>query len=352
MKKFLIIWLCCCLLAITCQAQQLTNARFQVQGNEIEVRYDLLNVPQGQTFEVSLLYSTDGGKTWQTPRSTSGDIGSQQSGGSNKRIVWKVQKDLPEGLHNSLGFKVKAASTAGGGKRGGKKKSFEPEMVFVKGGTFEMGSTDGEDDEKHVHSVTLDDFYIGKYEVTQAQWRAVMGSDPPELNNKNCDQCPVESVSWNDVQEFLKKLNEQTGKNYMLPTEAEWEYAARGGNKSKGYKYAGSNNIGKVAWHSGNCKQNKHGDKGTTHPVGKKRANKLGLYDMSGNVWEWCSDWYGSDYYKSPANNPQGPDTRYTRVVRGGSLLLNSKECRVSNRSDYYPVNRLSDYGFRVSRRL
>ena len=218
-----------------------------------------------------------------------------------------------------------------------------PEMVFVQGGTFQMGSTDGENDEQPVHTVRVDDFYIGKYEVTQAQWRAVMGADPPELKFKGCDNCPVESVSWNDVQTFIRKLNEKTGKRYRLPTEAEWEYAARGGKKSRGYKYAGSNDPDEVAWHNGNS-----GSK--THPVGRKKPNELGLYDMSGNVWEWCRDWYDKDYYKnSPGNNPKGPSSGSYRVLRGGSWYSLPQLCRVANRDWVNPWLRGVNYGFRLA---
>ncbi|MFN4257335.1 MAG: SUMF1/EgtB/PvdO family nonheme iron enzyme, partial [Saprospiraceae bacterium] len=183
--------------------------------------------------------------------------------------------------------------------------------IFVQGGTFQMGCTnepqDCDDDEKPVHSVTLADFYIGKYEVTQKQWRDIMGSNPSYF--KNCDNCPVENVSWDDVQEFLKKLNAKyPGKNYRLPTEAEWEYAARGGQQSKGHQYAGSDNLGLVAWYNGNS-----GNK--THPVGERKANELGLYDMSGNVWEWCWDLYDPEVYGS------------YRIFRGGSWAESERGC-------------------------
>ena len=219
------------------------------------------------------------------------------------------------------------------------------EMVYVKGGTFTMGATaeqgsDAYDDEKPTHSVTLSDFYIGKYEVTQAQWKAVMGSNPSYFKG---DNLPVENVSWNDIQEFIKKLNAQTGKRFRLPTEAEWEYAARGGNQSKGYKYSGSNSISEVAWYDGNS-----GDK--THPVGQKTPNELGIYDMSGNVWEWCQDWYSSSAYSSSSQtNPTGPSSGSSRVLRGGSWYYYARYCRVSNRSFSGPAGRNGSSGFRLA---
>ncbi|HRI29820.1 MAG TPA: formylglycine-generating enzyme family protein, partial [Chitinophagales bacterium] len=226
---------------------------------------------------------------------------------------------------------------------------FENDMVYVEGGTFTMGCTpeqgsDCEDDEKPPYSKTVSNFYMGKYEVTQAQWRQVMGSNPPELYNTGCDQCPVESVSHDDIQQFLKKLNQQTGKSYRLPTEAEWEYAARGGNKSKGYKYAGSNNIDAVAWYYYNYQQSKHGAEGTTHPVGAKAANELDLYDMSGNVWEWCQDWFKG----YPGSSGVSDETGAIRVLRGGSFSSNAQSCRVSFRGNNTPGNRDSHRGFRL----
>ncbi len=219
------------------------------------------------------------------------------------------------------------------------------EMIAVKGGSFQMGSNEN-DDEKPIHQVTVADFSIGKYEVTQKQWRAVMGTDPSGF--KNCDYCPVENVSWNDIQDFLSKLNAKTppsgagGKKYRLPTEAEWEYAARGGNKSKGYTYAGSNTIGDVAQYDGN--NNK-----STSPVGSKKANELGVFDMSGNVWEWCQDWYGEKYYSSSSkNNPTGPSSGATRVYRGGSWYDYSVLCRVADRGNGTPEYRFNLLGIRL----
>ena len=215
-------------------------------------------------------------------------------------------------------------------------------MMYVKGGTFIMGATseqgsDAHSDEKPTHRVTLSNFYIGKYEVTQALWEAVMGSNP---SNWKGDDLPVECVSWDDCQTFIRKLNALTAKNFRLPTEAEREFAARGGNNSRGYKYAGSNNIGDVAWYDDNS-----GDK--THVVGTKLPNELGLYDMTGNVLEWCQDWYGS-YSGVSQTNPTGASSGSGRVLRGGSWLCNAWYCRSSNRSYTTPDFRHYDCGLRL----
>ena len=216
------------------------------------------------------------------------------------------------------------------------------EMVYVEGGSFDMGATseqgsDAESDEKPVHSVTLDGYYIGKCEVTQELWEAVMGSNPSYFKGA---QNPVESVSWNDCQNFIKKLNSLTGRTFRLPTEAEWEYAARGGNKSRHYKYSGSGNIDDVAWYYNNS-----GDK--THAVGTRTANELGIYDMSGNVDELCSDRY--DYYSAGAQtNQQGPSSDSYRVLRGGSWYYYARFCRVSSRSRSVPNSGYNDYGLRL----
>jgi len=217
-------------------------------------------------------------------------------------------------------------------------------MVKVAGGTFQMGATseqgsDAYDDEYPVHSVTLSDYYIGQTQVTQELWEAVMGSNPSDFTGDN--QRPVENVSWNDCQEFIKKLNRLTGKNFRLPTEAEWEYAARGGNKSKGYKYSGSNDADAVAWWCDNS-----GSK--THPVAQKQSNELGLYDMSGNVWEWCQDWYG-DYSSNSQTNPTGPSTGSSRVLRGGSWYNYARNERVSFRCYDTPVHRFINLGLRLA---
>ena len=201
----------------------------------------------------------------------------------------------------------------------------EPEMVFVEGGTFTMGCTEENEgdcwsDELPLHEVTLNSFYIAKYELTQEKWEALMEKNPSLLPSPNC---PVESVSWDDVHNYINKLNAATRKKYRLPTEAEWEFAARGGNHSAGYKYSGSNDYSRVV-------QQGYGP----FQVGKKMPNELGIYDMSGNVWEWCSDWYDA-YSEYPQTNPQGPNSGEFRIMRGGgwNSTPQPKIYRVSVRS-------------------
>jgi formylglycine-generating enzyme required for sulfatase activity len=232
-------------------------------------------------------------------------------------------------------------------------------MVYVAGGTFTMGCTseqggDCYDNESPAHRVTLSSYYIGKYEVTQAQWKAVMGSNPSYFEG---DNLPVERVTWNAVQEFIRKLNQQTSKNYRLPTEAEWEFAARGGTKSNGYKYSGSNTAGNVAWYYENAGDYRKNDsnwsfdeanKNKTHPVGTKSPNELGIYDMSGNVWEWCNDWYDT-YSSGSQTNPRGASTGSYRVYRGGGWGSDSRSARVSPRNFDYPNNRFNFRGFRLA---
>ena len=216
------------------------------------------------------------------------------------------------------------------------------DMVRVEAGTFTMGATaemkEPYDDEKPTHRVTLtNDYYIGKYEVTQALWQAVMGNNPSSFKG---DNLPVEQVSWNDCQKFISQLNRITGKTFRLPTEAEWEYAARGGNKSRGYQYSGSNNLSDVAWYTDNS-----GYK--THTVGTKQPNELGIYDMSGNVLEWCQDWYGI-YSSSSQINPTGATSGSDRVNRGGSWLYDARDSRSSYRYEIMPNCRIGSLGVRL----
>ena len=222
-------------------------------------------------------------------------------------------------------------------------KGISFDMIQVEGGTFRMGyigehDTDTEDDEKPAHKVTLRDYYIAKTEVTQALWRVVMGTSPSHFSG---DNLPVECVSWNDCQKFIRELNKKTGKNFRLPTEAEWEYAARGGNRSRGYKYSGSDNLSSVAWYGDNSN-------GNTHFVATKQSNELGIYDMSGNVYEWCSDWY--DYYDGENHtNPMGANKGKSRVLRGGCWTDRPKDCRSSSRSKIHPSCPFNFIGFRLA---
>ena len=250
------------------------------------------------------------------------------------------------------------------------------EMVYVEGGTFTMGATSeqGSDyysDELPTHQVSLSDFYIGKYEVTQQLWEYVMkysgtaadgssmtayasdvwlGTNPSSRYGVG-DYYPAYYVSWEDIVNiFIPRLNKITGKTFRLPTEAEWEYAARVGNKSKGYKYSGSNTIGDVAWYDVNAYDvgSSNSNYGT-HQVGTKAPNELGIYDMSGNVWELCRDWYSSSYYSSsPSTNPTGPTSGSYRVYRGGSWDYIARYCRVSYRDYYTPSYRSYNVGFRL----
>ena len=259
-----------------------------------------------------------------------------------------------------------------GVSQSGTAPSIDIDMVQVLGGTFTMGCTSEQgsdcwDDEKPSHSVTLNTFYIGKYEVTQGQWKAVMGntiSQQRDLADPNWplrgegDNYPMYYVSWNDIvgtsgattvingityyaNGFIYKLNQMTGNQYRLPTEAEWEYAARGG-RSGGFKYSGSNTVGNVAWYRDNIPR--YG----TQPIGTKSANELGIYDMSGNVMEWCSDWY-SAYSSNPQNNPTGPYTGSNRVYRGGDWGDPAYAARVSFRYDGSPGHRNDAIGFRLA---
>ena len=227
-------------------------------------------------------------------------------------------------------------------------------LIWVEGGEFMMGCTSEQSgcdsDEQNVRSVTVDGFYIGMLEVTQAQWEKVMGTSISQQRNKansSLSLCGVGSdypmyyVSWEEATEFCRLLSNKTGRTYTLPTEAQWEYAARGGKKNEETKYAGSNMIDAVAWYKDNSDS-------STHPCGTKRANTLGIYDMSGNVYEWCKDWYSGSYASDNTNNPTGPSSGFSRVNRGGSWSVSAGKCRVANRYNNSPDYRDSNLGFRV----
>jgi formylglycine-generating enzyme required for sulfatase activity len=219
------------------------------------------------------------------------------------------------------------------------------DMVAVKGGCYSMGSSDPASvpNERPQHDVCVKDFLLGKYPVTQSQWISVMGKNPSA--HQDCgDLCPVENVSWNDIQVYLQRLQARTGKSYRLPTEAEWEYAARSGGRD--VRWAGTNDektVGDYAWYLNNARF-------MSHPVGKKKPNGLGLYDMTGNVWEWVSDWYAEDYYKtSSRQDPQGPAEGRMRTLRGGYWGDSAVFARVTRRIGLSPDAKAPGYGFRLA---
>ena len=216
-------------------------------------------------------------------------------------------------------------------------------MVRIEGGTFTMGSESKPIGntfftELPLHKVTISSFYPCRYEVTQEEWERVMGNNPSRFIN---DKCPVEIVSWEDCLLFIRKFNIMTGKELRLPTEAEWEFAARGGNYSRGYTYSGGNVIDSVAWYKGNSN-------GHSHPVGQKCPNELRLYDMSGNVWEWCGDWAG-EYNFYLQTDPVGPSSAINRIYRGGSWRYGEENCRVSLRGNHTPIVRNCNLGLRLA---
>lgn len=340
MRKTIVLLMIMMITALSGVCQKVNNVRFEQEGKTVKIYYDL-----SSNANVSVYYSTDGGRNYYPIGShVSGNIGANVLAGNNRCVVWSVLEDMDKLSGNNITFKVKAASLTLNLDFTVKGVKFS--MIYVEGGTFTMGATteqgsDAESDEMPAHQVTLSNYYIGETEVTQALWYAVMGTKPSYF--KGSDNLPVESISYDDALEFCRKLSNITGRKFRLPTEAEWEYAARGGKKSKGYKYSGSNNIGMVAWYWYNSGKE-------THIVKSKSPNELGIYDMSGNVWEWCFDWYNSDYYKnSTRNNPQGPFSGSFRVLRGGSWDSDAVNCRLSFRYSYFPYFRSFNYGLRLA---
>lgn len=338
MKKIIYLFLILAL-PLSAFAQTASNVVATQVGNTIEITYDL-----DQPAQVTLLLSLNGGATYSpTPKALTGDVGFNIQPG-HKKIIWNLFSDDHNWEIERARFKVVALNMNKEFTLG--RISFT--MIYVEGGTFTMGATSeqgrGTDkDEKPAHQVTLSDYYIGQTEVTQDLWEEIMGDVP--LKKYNGSKYPVSKVSWEDCQKFIDKLNivfasQLSGKRFALPTEAQWEYAARGGKKSKGYKYSGSNTVGNVAWYKDNSDQ-------LSHPVGTKSANELGIYDMSGNVREWCSDRF-SWYTREPQTNPTGGSTDEDRICRGGSWLEDEKSCRVSYRHYEAPDKKYSNIGLRL----
>ena len=395
---------------------RITNVDFRTTpDNQIKITYDLSGYPSDARFTVWVKVSLDNGRSYELiPKSLTGDVGKSVSPGRNKKIIWDVFQDTPVLIAGNMVIAVMAKENA---RRVPKKKTAKQtrykDMVFVQGGEFLMGSNDGDDDEKPIHKVKISSFYMDKYEVTVAKYAKFVKATGHRKPKKWSDQLksPKKSVvyvSWKDALVYAKWAGGR------LPTEAEWEYAARGGCLSKGFLYCGSNDINKVTWyaehqksatkrktnrsHQGTSfgrkaqeninkkrsflqpgiaahigqaakekaeqsrKAEKNGRKvnkpririsnSIAHfPVGMKQPNELGLYDMSGNVWEWCSDWYKNDYYKKYfSDNPTGPSFGTERVIRGGcGCYVNySMDCRCANRSRYKPISRSKIVGFRI----
>ncbi len=323
-------------------AAEVEHLRVSQVGNRLVAEYDLT----GQEEADVVVTVTVGGKRYtQEDLHLEGDFGKVRPG-AGKRIYWNVLQDFPRGLSAEVEVEV----TAGG--REWRDPVLGMEFVWVEGGCYEMGcgswTSDCDDDEKPVHEVCVDGFWLGKYEVTFDEYDAycrAAGKKRPDDEGWGRGRRPVIYVSWEDAQGFIGWLNRKTGLEFRLPTEAEWEYAARSGGRKE--KWAGTSDEGRLgdyAWYGSNSG-------GRTHPVGTKRPNGLGLYDMSGNVWEWCSDRYGGDYYsKSPRRNPKGPAGGGDRVVRGGSWSYYARYVRVANRLNVNPADRYSALGFRLAR--
>ena len=320
---------------------KVTNVVAEQVGKKIVISYQL----DKQT-DISIQYSTDGGRNYQTMSHISGDVGKQIAAGQ-RAITWDVLAEMEKLVCNNLVFKV---TPSGGTKLIFNVKGVEFAMVEVEGGTFTMGTNgnlgyDGEFREKPAHKVTLSTYYMGETEVTQALWVTVMKKNPSTGNIG--DNYPVNYVRWSQCQTFIRKLNkllssQLNGKHFTMPTEAQWEYAARGGRKSKAYMYSGSNTLTDVAWF-------KENSLGTKHHVKTKQANELGIYDMNGNVEEWCQDWY--DRYSSTSQtNPvcKRKGSLAFRVVRGGDWNHEMNNCRVSYRDFHSPSYCSSMRGLRL----
>lgn len=318
-------------------AAEVKNVTAKQVGNRMLFEYDLMGDEPEADVNVTI---TVKGRAYATDKlHLEGDFGKVRTG-RVKKIWWNVLQDFPQGVAEDVEWEVVA------GARAFKDPVTGMEFIFVRGGCFEMGDTFGDrfvfEDELPAHEVCVSDFYLGKYEATQGQWKKVMGSNPSFKEN---DDHPVESVSWHAVQEFIGRFNQMARKSYRLPTEAEWEYAARSGGKKE--KFAGTSQeseLGDYAWYRSNSG-------GSTHPVGQKKPNGLGFYDMSGNVWEWVADWYDQGYYRnSPKNKPQGPSSGSYKVLRGGSWYSNPGILRAASRNKNGLSERFATnyHGFRL----
>jgi len=301
--------------------QSYKNVEAYQDGLSITVKYDM----SGELFrgdQVALTFSIDGGKSYSFIKDAEGDLGAKVLPGKNNEINWLlIDKDFIVG--KILNFRIVTIPEG---------------MAYVDGGQYTRINVNAKKNEKSEHIVALGSYLIDKTEVTQREYRHVMGKFASDYSG--CMECPVENVSWYDAMDYAKKIGKR------LPTEAEWEFAARGGkNYNNSNSFSGSNKINDVAWFLANTD--------SKQPVGKKKPNELGIYDMSGNVWEWCSDWYHDDYFQiASKNNPQGPDYGTERVVRGGSWFSNDVFCDVTRRYKLKPDYRDTNFGFRCVKDL
>ncbi len=295
-----------------------SGERIEINAGETK---DILSCyyPTGDKIENARLKATINGNEVLSSNTKSSDLDIEPAKAYHMYATWDG-KDLKFGKEDRLlDGEVETIMVNG--------VSFK--MIRVEGGTFMMGNEKGDADEKPVHQVTLSTYYIGETEVTQELLEAVMGSNSSSFKGSN--QLPADKMSWDYCQTFVKRLNDLSSYTFRLPTEAEWEFAARGGNQSQGFSYSGSNDIDEVAWHGGNSSS-------STHVVASKKANELGLYDMSGNVWEWCQDWYGK-YSSESQTNPVGPSSGRYRVLRGGGYASPKNNPRSTNRDDDTPTS-------------
>ncbi len=337
-------------------ASEVVDLRLGQEGPSVVLDYTLKADGSEKDGNVSLTVSLDGGRTWFTPKTVTGDLGRKVKVGPGKRITWNVLADYPKGIDAAdVRYRVEAAGDGGAGPSGPSfTNSIGQKFVLIPAGSFMMGSPTSEpkrDDDERQHRVTISKpFYMQTTEVTQGQWQAVMGSNPSHFSSCG-DDCPVEQVSWNDAQEFIRRLNAKEGTNqYRLPTEAEWEYACRAGTTTP-FAF-GSCLSTNQANYDGNyplpgC--NKGAYRGSTVSAGSFAPNSWGLHDMHGNVWEWCRDRYG-DYPSGSVTDPAGPSSGSFRVNRGGSWFFNARDCRSAYRSRSDPGGRSFDLGFRLAR--
>jgi len=295
-------------ISMLCNGVSVVNVNSKQVNLNIEVYYDITGSDANDRFNVSLFCSIDGGKTYSSVLNfVNGDVGYNVEGGFGKKIIWNVLEEMNHLIAEEVVFKVRL--------------EYIPEearnMVYIEGGKFRMGRSNGSPDEKPVHEVYLNSFYMGQYEVTVLEYKKFCTETNYLMPDKNIewkDEHPITFIDWYDANAYCKWLSQKTGKKFRLPTEAEWEYAARGGNKSGNFFYAGSDNINDVGWYKTNSAGAAHSSVGNLSP------NELNLYDISGNVWEWCYDWYSDNYYEhSPKNNPNGPRIGKLKTGRGGS---------------------------------